>query len=88
MAKKDSSSQLHADKRNKQPVPTSVKIEVKRLANFQCVFCKERETQWAKLEIHHLVPRFFGGTNEIGNLICLCVLCHSKIHSGDNYKRH
>jgi RNA-directed DNA polymerase len=80
--------QLHTDKRNKVAVPTSVKIEVKRLANFQCVFCKEPETQWAKLEVHHLVPRFFGGSNEVSNLIALCCLCHSKIHSGDNFKRH
>ena len=88
MAKKGDGVQLHTDKRNKVAVPTATKIEVKRLANFQCVFCKEPETQWLKLEVHHLVPRFFGGTNELTNLICLCNNCHSKIHSGDNYKRH
>lgn len=87
MGKKDS-GQLHTDKRNKVAVPTATKTEVKRLANFQCVFCSEPESQWLKLEVHHLIPRFFGGTNEVTNLIAICSNCHNKIHSGDNYKRH
>jgi 5-methylcytosine-specific restriction endonuclease McrA len=75
--------QLHTDRRNKAPVPTATKIEVKRLANFQCVLCSEPETQWLKLEIHHLIRRFDGGSNEISNLMALCPNCHSKLHSGD-----
>ena len=77
---------LHTDKRNTTPVTVSTKIEVKRLANFKCVLCSESETQWLKLEIHLLVRRFDGGTNQASNLIVVCPNCHSKLHSGDNFK--
>ena len=32
------------------------------------------------LEIHHIVPIVFGGTNRIGNLAALCGSCHRLAH--------
>ena len=30
------------------------------------------------LEVHHIVPLMYGGTNEYGNLAALCSLCHKQ----------
>jgi hypothetical protein len=32
------------------------------------------------LEIHHIIPVSEGGTNDDGNLICLCEKCHLEAH--------
>jgi 5-methylcytosine-specific restriction endonuclease McrA len=34
-----------------------------------------------ELQVHHIVWRAFGGTNEPENLILLCPTCHGKQHS-------
>lgn len=34
------------------------------------------------LQIHHVVPLSFGGSNRISNLVRLCNACHSKAHGG------
>lgn len=31
-------------------------------------------------EVHHILPRSYGGTNNPRNLICVCSLCHQQIH--------
>jgi hypothetical protein len=35
------------------------------------------------LEVHHIVQRSDGGTNELRNLAVLCEECHDKHHNGD-----
>ena len=35
------------------------------------------------IEVHHIVPRSKGGGNNKGNLINLCIDCHSKVHNVD-----
>ena len=42
----------------------------------KCFLCNSTNN----LNIHHKIPIREGGTNEIGNLIPLCVNCHEKIH--------
>lgn len=39
--------------------------------------------EWDKdsCDIHHIVPRHKGGTNELSNLIVLCPNCHRMAHS-------
>lgn len=48
----------------------------------KCVICGTHNRN--KLEIHHVVPKSKGGTNEIGNLIPLCHICHCAVHKIDN----
>lgn len=41
----------------------------------QCAFCGNTE----KLEEHHMIPLFMGGTNDDRNLIFLCHKCHLEV---------
>jgi 5-methylcytosine-specific restriction endonuclease McrA len=37
------------------------------------------------LNIHHIIFRSHGGTDEIKNCMSLCVKCHERAHSSKNY---
>lgn len=39
---------------------------------------KNKETNWAKFEIHHKLPREYGGGNQTSNLIPIAVNFHRK----------
>ena len=43
-----------------------------------CVACGADDI--GALELHHLVPRSHGGTDDETNLITLCSPCHGKVH--------
>ena len=51
-----------------------------------CYFCGLKEPYNIKkgfrrlIEIHHLVERNAGGSNESSNLVPCCSTCHSKVH--------
>jgi 5-methylcytosine-specific restriction endonuclease McrA len=47
--------------------------------NYACQICGKKHT---RLEVHHIVYRSQGGTNDENNLITLCENCHSGIHDG------
>ena len=47
--------------------------------NYTCQICGKKHT---RLEIHHIVFRSQGGTNDESNLITLCEECHAGIHDG------
>ena len=34
------------------------------------------------LEIHHIRTKASGGEDYLENLICLCRICHTKVHNG------
>ncbi len=38
--------------------------------------CRHCGKQGARLDVHHIQPRLFGGTREPSNLITLCRKCH------------
>ena len=44
--------------------------------NYTCQKCKLEDKTAKKLEIHHIKPLVFNGTNEDKNLITLCYICH------------
>lgn len=46
---------------------------------YTCQYCGKKNT---RLEVHHIVYRSQGGTNDENNLITLCEDCHSKVHDG------
>lgn len=46
---------------------------------FKCGIC-EREYDDALLNLHHRIPRNFGGDDSKGNLFNLCSSCHQTLH--------
>ncbi len=49
--------------------------------NYTCQCCKGRHKD-SKLEVHHIIFRSQGGSDEESNLITLCHTCHKDLHSG------
>lgn len=49
--------------------------------NYTCQYCKGKHKD-SKLEVHHIVFRSQGGSDEGSNLITLCHTCHKDLHSG------
>ena len=48
---------------------------------------KCRECGFPKhLEVHHIIPKSEGGSDEPENLITLCIRCHQKTHNFENRK--
>ena len=56
--------------------------------NYTCQYCKGKSKD-SKLEVHHIIFRCYGGSDEPENLITLCKTCHGKLHAGKiNLKRN
>ena len=49
--------------------------------NYTCQCCKGKHKN-SKLEVHHIVFRSQGGSDEASNLITLCHTCHKDLHDG------
>ena len=49
--------------------------------NYTCQQCKGKHKD-SKLEVHHIVFRSQGGSDEESNLITLCHTCHKGLHDG------
>lgn len=49
--------------------------------NYTCQCCKGKHKD-NKLEVHHIIFRSRGGSDEPENLITLCHTCHKALHSG------
>ena len=49
--------------------------------NYTCQYCKGKSKN-NKLEVHHIIFRRNGGSDEETNLITLCKTCHDKLHEG------
>lgn len=47
--------------------------------NYTCQYCRGKHKD-SKLEVHHIVYRSNGGSNEESNLITLCHTCHQNVH--------
>ena len=48
--------------------------------NYTCQYCKGKHKD-SKLEVHHIIFRSHGGSDEESNLITLCHTCHKDLHS-------
>lgn len=48
--------------------------------NYTCQCCGKKNK---KLEVHHIIYRSQGGTDDENNLITLCEDCHKAVHNGD-----
>ena len=49
--------------------------------NYTCQYCKGKHKD-SKLEVHHIIFRSQGGSDEDSNLITLCHTCHKNLHDG------
>lgn len=49
--------------------------------NYTCQYCKGKHKD-SKLEVHHIMFRSQGGSDEADNLITLCHTCHKDLHNG------
>jgi len=65
-------------KPNRATIKPSVRRQALSRDQYRCQTPGCRNTRF--LEIHHLVPRNKGGTNELKNLITLCGQCHAHLH--------
>jgi len=57
--------------------------------NYTCQLCGVTESEWHKqMDVHHIINyRYFEDkkeANQLDNLVCLCNLCHSFVHSNSN----
>ena len=48
--------------------------------NYTCKICGKTHK---RLEVHHIIFRRNGGSDDESNLICLCKTCHDKLHNGE-----
>ena len=49
---------------------------------YNCQYCKGKHKD-SKLEVHHIIFRSKGGSDEAENLITLCHTCHKALHDGE-----
>ena len=49
--------------------------------SYACQHCKGKSKD-SRFEVHHIVFRSNGGSDEAENLVTLCKTCHDKVHSG------
>lgn len=57
----------------KGPLDGNIRMAVIQRDGFRCMCCGKQDV---RLEVHHIMPRRLGGTNQMGNLISLCKQCH------------
>ena len=69
-------------KRNTTTIPPRVRREVLARDKHRCEAPGCGRTRF--LEVHHLVPRYKGGSNQIENLLTLCGSCHRLWHEKSN----
>ncbi len=65
-------------KRNRSTIPPSVRRDVLARDRHQCLRKGCNHNRF--LDIHHLVPRAAGGSNDPANLVTLCSACHRLFH--------
>jgi len=58
----------------------NMKAYIRHRDGYTCQHCKGK-TKDKRLEIHHIIFRSNGGTNQPSNLITLCATCHAKVHT-------
>jgi 5-methylcytosine-specific restriction endonuclease McrA len=73
-------------KPNRATIKPSIKRQALSRDQHRCQAPGCRNTWF--LEVHHIIPRRLGGTNDLNNLTTLCSACHSYLHekSGRNFR--
>lgn len=65
-------------------ISTATRLAVYRRDGYRCALCDDVRG----LQIHHVMPRGRGGSDEPMNLICLCWRCHAEAHGTWMPERH
>ena len=60
----------------------NTKAKVLNRDNYTCQCCKGKKKS-NRLEVHHIIFRSNGGSDEEDNLITLCDTCHTNLHHGN-----
>lgn len=60
----------------------NTKAMVKARDGYTCAICKGKHKD-RRLDVHHIIFRSQGGSDEAKNLITLCHTCHKKLHDGE-----
>ena len=59
----------------------NVKMMVRARDNYTCQYCKGKRKD-NRINVHHIIFRSNGGSDEPENLITLCKTCHDGLHAG------
>ncbi len=70
-------------RRNRRPIPGSVRYEVLKRAQDRCELCGISARERA-LEVDHIFPKIVGGKDEISNYQALCFTCNAQKRDTDN----
>ena len=62
-----------------KPKRKKSKKNIEKSRKSSCEYCG----RYGKVHVHHIVSVGAGGNDEPGNLISLCVRCHTKTHNGE-----
>jgi len=64
--------------KNKSPFSQSVKEKIKKRDNYQCQWCKIKETKLDPLAVDHIIPEDKNGKGILENGITLCTTCNNR----------
>ena len=59
----------------------NTKMMIRNRDNYTCQYCKNK-CKDSNLDVHHIIFRSNGGSDEPENLITLCRTCHKDLHNG------
>ena len=64
--------------KKKSPFSESIKKLIKKRDNYQCQWCKKKETLLDILAVDHVIPEDAGGKGTYENGITLCTICNNR----------
>lgn len=70
-------------RKNRRPVPGSIRYEVLKRAKFLCELCGISAVEKA-LEVDHITPKNLGGVDSINNYQALCYTCNAQKRDTDD----
>lgn len=73
-------------RKNRRPVPGSIRYEVLKRANFRCELCGISADEKA-LEVDHITPKNRFGEDSINNYQALCYTCNAQKRDLENENR-
>jgi hypothetical protein len=70
------------DVKHREYIDPAIKKAVLARDNNHCKCCGlGGESYVNQLDIHHVIPVFLGGKDDVDSAVTLCILCHSQVHS-------